>query len=307
MGSPFGPLTLLVDPGAGRGRVGKELPEVERTLLGRGLEYRVVQGARPEELRARAREALEAGERFLVAVGDDRTVFEVVNGMVEDDRPVAPDAVLGVVAAGSGCDFARTFGLPGDATRAAAALSGDTLFPIDVAKATYVDSEGRDDSRYVPGVAQAGMGAAMAARAERLPSALGRGRYFAGFWTTLTTFRPADVEVRAGSNRFTGQARTVVVANCQYHGDGRRISPHSWPGDGLLDVLVMTGPRSDAFTTLPAIYRGEHLPDPNIVEMKGKAIHVDADRPLPLEADGRVLGSTPATFEVIRLALRVKV
>jgi YegS/Rv2252/BmrU family lipid kinase len=306
MGSPFGPLTLLVDPRAGRGRVGKELPEVERTLLARGLDFRVVQGP-PEEIRVRAGEALQAGDRFLVAVGDDRTVFEVVNGMIEDDRPVAPDAVLGVVPAGSGCDFARTFGVPGDATRAASALDGDALFPIDVARATYVGPGGGTESRYVPGVAQVGMGAAMAARAERLPRALGRARYFAGFWVTLATFHAAETEVRAGSSRFAGQVRTVVVANCQYHGEGRRISPRSWPGDGLLDVLVMTGPRSDAFTTLPAIYRGEHLPDPNIVEMKGRSIHVEADRPLPLEADGAVLGTTPATFEVIRLAIRVKV
>src|SRR5919201_3536567 len=115
MGSPFGPLTLLVDPRAGRGRVGKELPEVERTLLARGLDFRVVQGP-PEEIRVRAGEALQAGDRFLVAVGDDRTVFEVVNGMIEDHRPVAPDAGLGVVPEGSGCDFARTVRVPGDAT-----------------------------------------------------------------------------------------------------------------------------------------------------------------------------------------------
>jgi diacylglycerol kinase (ATP) len=145
------------------------------------------------------------------------------------------------------------------------------------------------------------------ARAGRLPRALGRGRYFAGFWSTLVTFRPAEFRVRVGSKEFSGPARTAVIANCQYHGEGRRISPRSWPSDGLLDVLVMTGPRSDAFTRLPAIYQGDHLPDPNIVEMKGRSIEVAADRPLEVEADGRVLGSTPATFEVLRLALRLKI
>jgi diacylglycerol kinase family enzyme len=151
------------------------------------------------------------------------------------------------------------------------------------------------------------MGAAMVARAERLPRSLGRGRYFAGFWSALATFRPADFHVRAGTREFSGPARTVVVANCQYHGEGRRISPRSWPSDGLLDVLVMKGPRSDAFTRLPAIYQGDHLPDPNIEEMKGRTVRVDADRPLPVEADGRVLGSTPAVFQVLRLALRLKI
>ena len=307
MGSPFGPITLIANPRAGRGRVAEELPEVERTLLSKGLEYRILEENEPARITALARRTLEEGGRFLVAVGDDLTVLDVVNGMIEDDRPVSPDAVLGVVAAGAECDFLRTFGLPGDATRATGVLGGDRLFPIDVGKVTLIGLEGAPAMRYFPGVAQVGMGASMIARAERLPRALGRGRYFAGFWSTLAAFRPADVRVRVGSKEYSGAARTVVVANCQYHGDGRRISPRSWPSDGLLDVLVMRGPRSDAFTRLPAIYHGEHLPDPNIVEMKGRRIEIAPERPLHVEADGRVLGTTPATFEVLRLALRLKI
>jgi len=36
-------------------------------------------------------------------------------------------------------------------------------------------------------------------------------------------------------------------------------------------------------------------------------LYVEADRPLPVEADGEVLGFTPATFEVIPGALLIKV
>ena len=307
MGSPFGRLTLIANPGAGRGRVADELPEIERTLLSKGLEYRILEESEPDGITALALASLEEGDRFLVAVGDDLTVLDVVNGMMRDDGPVSPDAVLGVVAAGAGCDFLRTFGLPGDATRATTVLEGDKLFPIDVGKVTVAGQDGTPAVRYFPGVAQVGMGASMVARADRLPRALGRARYFAGFWSTLATFRAAEFRVRAGSKEFSGAGRTAVVANCQYHGEGRRISPRSWPSDGLLDVLVMTGPRSDAFTRLPAIYQGDHLPDPNIVEMKGRTIEVATDRPLEVEADGRVLGTTPATFEVLRLALRLKI
>jgi diacylglycerol kinase family enzyme len=33
---------------------------------------------------------------------------------------------------------------------------------------------------------------------------------------------------------------------------------------------------------------------------------IEADRPLPIEADGEVLGTTPATFEVIPHPIRLK-
>jgi diacylglycerol kinase family enzyme len=89
-----------------------------------------------------------------------------------------------------------------------------------------------------------------------------------------------------------------------------QISPKSQPDDGALDVLVMTGPKSDAFTALPKVYRGSHLPHPNIAELRagaGARVTVETDPPVTLEADGEVLGSTPATFEVIPGPIRLKV
>ena len=134
MTSPFGRLTVIANPRAGRGQVGQHLPELERALRARRLEYRILEVRGRGEAERIARESLAAGERFLVAAGDDALVDEVVNGMLDDDGAVEPEAVLGVVAAGSGCDFVRTFGLPGDAGRASGALQGDSLFPIDVGK-----------------------------------------------------------------------------------------------------------------------------------------------------------------------------
>jgi diacylglycerol kinase family enzyme len=99
----------------------------------------------------------------------------------------------------------------------------------------------------------------------------------------------------------------VVVANCRFYGGGMLISPKSEPDDGALDVLVMVGPKSDAFTMLPKIYRGAHLPHHNIVELRASRVRVETDPPVQIEADGETLGTTPATFEVLRTPIRVKV
>jgi diacylglycerol kinase (ATP) len=86
-----------------------------------------------------------------------------------------------------------------------------------------------------------------------------------------------------------------------------QISPRSEPDDGVFDVLVMVGPKSDAFTLLPKVYRGTHLPHRNIVELRAGRVRIETDPPFLIEADGETLGTTPATFEVIRNAIRVKV
>jgi YegS/Rv2252/BmrU family lipid kinase len=226
--------------------------------------------------------------------------------MVEDDKPVGEGAVLGVIPAGSGCDFVRTFGLPQAVPKAVRHLEGDRVFPIDVARVDYMEN-GKQVTRYVPNIANCGLGGAVVARAERLPRWLGRSRYFLAFWLSVRKYKSSQITVRADRKEFEGRASNVVIANGQYYGGGMKISPRSYPGDGLLDVQISTGPKSEAFTLIQKIYRGEHLPHPHIKEMRGRSITVDSDRPLPIEGDGEVLGTTPATFTVIPEVISLKI
>jgi diacylglycerol kinase (ATP) len=305
MTSPFGPLVVIANPRAGQGKVAAKLPEIERVLRDAELDYRIVQTTHPGHAAEAARDALRGGERYLVAAGGDGTVHEVVNGMLEGGQPVAPDAVLGVVAAGSGCDFVRSFGLPGDAVRAAHHLAGERLRVIDLGQVSYV-SGNAEVNRYFPNIAEAGLGGAVVARTGGLPRFLGAARYFCGFWLTLPRFRPATVRVEADGQAYQWRAHNVVVANGRFYGGGMQISPKSEPDDGALDVLVMAGPKSEAFTTLPKVYRGTHLPHRNIVELRASRVRIEADPPFAVEADGERLGTTPATFEVIPAAIRLK-
>jgi diacylglycerol kinase (ATP) len=310
MTSPFGPLVVIANLRSGRGKVGAHLVEIERILTDAGLSYRIVRTTHPGHATEAARDALDGGERYLVAVGGDGTVHEVLNGMIAGDRPVAEDAVLGVVAAGSGCDFARSFGLPGDAVEAARHLAGDGVRLIDVGKVTFRPGPGpgpAEVTRYFANIAEAGLGGAVVDRTLRLPGFLGGAKYFCGFWLTLPGFGPRTVRLDADGQEFTWRAFNVVVANCRFYGGGMQISPKSDPCDGALEVLVMTGPKSDAFTTLPKVYRGTHLPHRNIAELRAGRVRIEAHPAMEIEADGEILGTTPATFEVIPRAIRVKV
>jgi diacylglycerol kinase (ATP) len=308
MSSPFGELTVIVNAHAGRRRVGEEVPELERTLRSRDLPYRLLFTRGAGDATRMTREALEAGGRFVVAVGGDGTVHEVVNGMFDDqDKPLVPDAVLGVVAAGSGSDFVRTFGLPGDATRACHHLVGDNTYPLDVGKITFTTESGGREARYFVNIAEVGLFAAVARRAAGMSARLGRSKYFFGFWRTLPGFKLAGVRVQAGRRSYEGPAFAVLIGNGQYNGGGMKTSPRSYPGDGVFDVLVFKGPKSDAFTMIPKVYRGEHVPHDHIEELRVKQeLVVEADRPLPLEADGEVLGTTPITVEVLAQPVMMK-
>lgn len=306
MSSPFGRLVLIADPSEAAGRIREALPRIEQKLRSMDLAHAVVQADSPGDLERAAREALLRGDRFVVAVGGDRVVHEVANGMLQDGRPAHPEAILGVIPAGVQCDFIKTFGLPSDVERACGHLQGDRLFPIDAGN-VMATSEGTEVMRSFLNMAEVGLGASIVRRTAGLPERLGRARRFLGFWLGLAVSRPAHVRLAGDRRTWEGKAHTVLVANCQYQGGGMRISPRSWPDDGYLDVLVMKGPKSDAFTILNKAVLGEHLPHPNIVEYRSRTLSIEADRPVPIEADGLVVGTTPATFTVLPQAVRLKI
>ena len=303
MTSPFGRLVLIAD----RRVRGLDLRSVEQLVRQLDLPHRSVEVMDSAEASEATREALRSGDRLIVAVGDDGTIHDVVNGMIENDRPIG-EPILGVVPATPEVDFIKTFGLPPDLPRASTYLEGGGTFAIDVGKVT-LESPGGSPSvtRYFANIAQAGLGAAIVARSQRWRRRSGRLGDFAAFWSVVAGFRPVAATVTVEDRSIAKSVRDVVVANGQFHRGGLMVSPRSWPGDGLLDVLVMSGPKSEAFTELPKMFRGEHLPSRHVTELKGRRIRLEAERPLLVEADSRVLGTTPAAFQLLRQPISVKI
>lgn len=306
MSSVFGTAVLICNARSGRGGVAKALPEVESCLRERELDYEVRHTTHRGHATEIAREVVSAGGRFVVAVGGDGTIHEVVNGMIEDDRAINPEAVLGVVAAGTGSDFIKTFGIPATPSHAVAHLDGPESFPIDIGKITYQEN-GRETIRYFANIADVGMAAAVVARAEKLPRWLGPTVYLTAFWLTMRKHRAADVTVDLVDRTYEGKLNNMVVANGQFFGGGMKIAPKAAPTDGLLDIQIEHARKREALAMMPKIYKGEHLPHPDIFEAKRVRLTISSTTELPIEADGEVLGHTPASFEVLRDAISLKV
>ena len=306
MSSAYGPMTLICNARAGRGGVAKCLPEVRSNLEQRQLEYEIRYTSGSGDATRLAREALEGGSRFLVAVGGDGTVHEVVNGMIDEDKPVNAEAVFGVVAAGTGSDFIKTFGIPAMPAHAVAHLDGPESFPIDIGKITYSHNDA-ETVRYFANIAQVGLGPEIVDRAQRLPRWLGPTVYLVAFWLSIRSYRSPNVTIDMVDRTYEGRMNNLVVANGQFFGGGMKIAPKAAPTDGVLDIQIDHASKREALSFIQKVYKGTHVPHPNIEEAKRVKVAVKADRPLLIEADGEVLGRTPARFDLLRDALKLKV
>jgi YegS/Rv2252/BmrU family lipid kinase len=305
--TPLGPAQLIVNPAAGNGRVATVLPRLTAALAAGGLQFDVSHTPDVHDAERVAHAALADGVRYLIAVGGDGTVHHVVNGMFRDREPVAPDTVLGVCATGTGSDFVRNFGLDRPVDVVARHLLTPHTLPIDVGVVEYTDAAGQRTERLFVNVAEAGYGAEVVRRAARLPRRLGRLRYLLAAWSSIAAVSRAEAQVSVDFTTRTVPLVELVVANGQFFGGGMKVAPRAIPQDGRFSVLAFTGSRSQVFMLTTQLYAGEHLPHPEIVEYQSATCGVTADVPLPLEADGEVLGTTPARFSILKRSLRLKI
>jgi diacylglycerol kinase (ATP) len=239
----------------------------------------------------------------VVAVGGDGTLNEVVNGIATRDTELA------TIPLGTGMDFVRTYGIPtrfDDAVRVA--LTG-AVRTIDAGRVSYRTWGGEDAERWFANVGSVGMSGAVAQRANGMSKALGgKVTFFYALTRVFLEWKNTDVTVQLDDGERHGRMHDVVVANGVWHGGGMKLAPDAAPDDGRFDVVLIGDvSKLDFLTTAPKIYKGRHVHHPKVEVVRSARAAVDAPVPLPIEVEGEQVGTTPATFEVVPGALRVRV
>ena len=296
---------FLVNPASDNGATGKRWPELERRAAGLGLTGRTAVSEAPGHLTTLAAEAVEAGESLLIVVGGDGTVYEVVNGVLEAG---ASAVELAILPHGTGRDFARSLGLPKRFDEAVEVARSGRARTIDAGRARFT-RDGEASTAWFANFAGAGISGAIARRANDSSKVLGgRVSFLVSTVLVFAGWKSAAVEAAVDGARRSGPMFEIVAMNGPYAAGGMRIAPDATPDDGCLDCVFFGDvTKLDFVTTFPKIYSGRHLSHPKIELVRGQRVTIDADPPLPVVLDGEQPGTTPAEFELVPRALRVRV
>jgi YegS/Rv2252/BmrU family lipid kinase len=305
------PTLFIVNPAAAGGRAGRWWRDLEAEARRVCGPADVVFSSAPGDATRLAREV--AGQsRFVVAVGGDGTVNEVVNGLIEDDRAVSGGQVLGIVGIGTGRDLARSLGLPREPRAQVSRLAGPGERRLDVGKVRY--AEGREARvRYYANVASFGLSGVTdrkmnGSRLRWLPARIA---FQVAVMEAVIEYRNAPVRLRLDDGPWQdATVKVAAVCNGRHFGGGMCIAPDAVLDDGLLDCIVI-GDISVATLVrrFGTVYRGEHLRLPDVSAWRGRVLvaePVDPSADVPLDIDGEALGRLPATFEILPGALRVR-
>ena len=286
-------VALLCNPSAGGGRAAKLLPRAERALRELGVPIHTEVTRDLEHGREPARAAATAGEVTVTLSGDG--LVGCVVGVLRE----FPGSVLGILPGGRGNDTARMLGIPRGIEPACGVIANGAEHDLDVG-----DAEGRS----FIGIASLGFDSDANRIANAAPSRLGRLVYVYGALRALAAWKPATFELRLDGEAMSCTGYSVAACNSGRYGGGMLLAPAARLDDGLLDVVLIGAHSKRGFLrNLPKAFNGTHADHPAVRILRGRELHVDADRPFTVYADGDPIGGTPLTIRVVPHAVRVLV
>ncbi|MZF90657.1 diacylglycerol kinase [Streptomyces sp. SID5643] len=289
-------ITLFVNPTAGRGRGARAAQPAASALRAAGFSVRTVLGEDAADALVRARAAVEGGTGALIVVGGDGMAGLALRAVEGTRTP------LGLVAVGTGNDFARALGLPVRQPAAAGRMIADAL---KCGRIRDIDL-GQVGDRWFGTVLASGFDSRVTDRGNRMRWPTGRLRYDLATVAELAGFRPVPYRIRLDDGEVREvEATLVAVGNGSSYGGGMRICPGADLTDGLFDVTVVGEcSRTTLLRVFPRVYRGTHVDHPKVTVLRAARVEIAAED-VTGYADGEPLGPLPLSARCVRGGVRV--
>ncbi len=285
MGIQAGPLHVIVNPAAARGKGLGIGSRVAATLRQGGWRVETEVTRAPGDAVRLARAAVLNRAHRLVVVGGDGTVHEVAQGLLDTPSDALPPVV--VCPVGTGNDFYRMIGPRGGLDRVAELLNEGQVAHFDIGRVRWDGGE-----RVFMNLMGVGVDVEVLrcrARFSRLPGLL---QYLAAFLNAVAVFRAPDMRVEAGTHTAGGETLLCVITVGPSIGGGFMINPGATPLDGKLDLCHVQHARLPSILKLvPQVLRGAHAASDLVTmrQLEHAVVRHSGGEALWFELDGELM------------------
>jgi diacylglycerol kinase (ATP) len=292
------PVFVIFNPHSGKGRGARFVTPVLTALEGvKDLDHALTRG--PGDEARLAEEAVARGFRRIVAVGGDGTWSNVANGILRTGAP----AKLGLVPGGTGCDLAKSLGIPPrDVPGCARIIRGGHTRSMDV---------GRIENRHFLNVAGFGYDVAVIEDSWNVAYLEGAALYVYCALRQLGSFPGFEVDMEVdGMPLGRRSLLMLILANARVFGGGFKIAPDAELADGRLDGVAFANMGFFARLHIMArLMNGSHAAAPEVGRHRASRFRLRFDAPPTYETDGEWNRAQSEVLEVetLRDALQVLV
>lgn len=235
---------------------------------------------------------------FVVAIGGDGTLNEVVNGVAlgKNETPIA------VISAGTVNDFANYLSLPQGIDEFCDLIRDFNIKEVDL---------GRIDGTYFMNVLAGGLLSDVGYKVPKeLKAIFGKMAYYVECAKDIPKNLFHSIPISVKTEEFSEECECLlfIVANSQSVGGFRNAAPLASVSDGLLDVLILKKVEvAQLSNLLLKIVQGDHINHPNVEYFQTKKIDIDIldDSKVVVDYDGECFGELPVTIEVVPKAVKI--
>lgn len=297
----------IFNPNAGNGKGSKDRDRISDILSRNGIRFTSLTTTGRGKATEFTREVIAGGCRKIISIGGDGTLHEIINGVFTQDNCLPKEVTIGLIPVGTGNDWGRMFGIPLVYEGAAGVIKEGKTLLHDIGVIDYFSGNEKLRTWFI-NIAGVGFEAAVIKRTNRQKE---KGRsskaiYLFNLLTSLISYSNTPVEITIDGKSSRTKVFSINIGNGRYCGGGMRQTPDALPDDGLLDITVIKElGKLEIIRSLSMLYDGTVLSHPKIDGFRTTALKVISDNTLLIEADGELLGHTPAEFSIIPSAINI--
>ncbi len=290
------PIPVIINGSAGQGHTEVECDKLRAAFAAEGVDARILPARSGDELSEIARRAAQEKPGIVVAGGGDGTINAVASVLA------GSDIALGVLPLGTLNHFAKDLNIPLDLQDAVRTIVESHAVQVDV---------GEVNGRTFINNSSLGLYPKIVRHRESQQKRLGRGKWPALLWATLTALRRSPfLSVRVSLDDAQQLYRTtfVFIGNNRYVMEGFNIGQRARLDAGTLSLYVSPGRGRTALVMLGlrALFGRLHEAD-DFEALTAQSIVIETrHRRLHVSTDGEVtMMDTPLEYRIRPRALRV--
>jgi len=274
---------FIVNPESSRGK-GKRMGDwLFEECKRRNLDFNLQVTKYPRDATEIAANSVEKYE-FIVAVGGDGTLQEVINGLVGVNTKV------GIIPVGTGNDFIRAAGIPHLPDKALDNLIAGNTKHIDI---------GKVGDLYFHNGLGVGFDAKVVEKSLRIKFVRGKLVYLLAIFQALFSYKSPEIELIYNNQSFKQKLFFITVGNGTCLGGGIKLTPFAKLDDGFLDLnIIKDVNKFKVISNLLKAYSGNHVNNPMVIYDKCKQIEFKSEMGFAVHADGELISSNLNELQV---------
>jgi YegS/Rv2252/BmrU family lipid kinase len=291
---------IIINPTAGRGLAGRSIPQIEAELKKYNLDYKILLTERPWHSADLAEQGAKEGYDVVVAACGDGTANEVLNGLMRAKKAGYDKTAMGLIAIGTGNDFAYGMGVPGGVEIGCKILADDFRRRMDVGLLKGGDYP---DGRYFGNGVGIGFDAAAGFVAAKIRWIRGLLLYLiAAIETIFIYYKPPTVRLSYDDKELIQPSLMISVMNGRRMGGGFYFAPDGNPSDGTFDLCIASSAsRLRILQLLPYFMKGNQATQKEVkMEHARKLVATAMKGTLPIHCDGETVA-----FETSEIAIEL--